>query len=608
MSRSKARPKPRDDAPRSFRWRALFLFVLLAGAAIGLTWRAVNLQLVDHSFLAGQGDARFSRVVSIAAHRGMITDRFGEPLAVSTPVDSIWVNPQELALASDQIPRLAAALHLDAASLARRVTSNLDREFLYIARHLPPTQAEHVKGLDIPGVYIAREYQRYYPAGEVTGHVLGFTDVDDAGQEGLELAFDHWLAGEDGAKRVIQDRYGRVVQDVESIRPARPGRDLVLSLDMRLQYLAYRELKRAVRDQRARAGSLVILDVRTGEVLAMVDQPAFNPNDRDQRSPDLDRNRAATDILEPGSSMKPFFVAAGIASGKFSDRTIIDTSPGYIKVGAKVFPDEHDLGRVNIATILAMSSNVGMAHIALALDPQLIYATLAGVGFGRVTTSGFPGESAGLLSDYHHWREIGIVTMSHGYGVSVTPLQLAHAYATVGSYGVNRPVTFLRVDEPPTGDRVLDAGVCRELIGMLESVVQQEGATGRKAAIPGYRVSGKTGTAWISTAGGYSTNRYMSVFAGVAPASNPRLAAAVVIDEPSAGEHQGGKVAAPVFSAVVGGALRLLGVPPDEAIGVPADEQPAPLQSAGNDGDAVRGASDATRLAVHHAARGVARR
>jgi cell division protein FtsI (penicillin-binding protein 3) len=608
MSRAKPRQSPRDQAPRSFRWRAYFTFGLLAVAAVGLIWRAVNLQLVDHSFLAGQGDARFSRVVSIAAHRGVIADRYGEPLAVSTPVDSVWVNPKQIALASDQIPRLASALNLDAAGLTRRVTSNLDREFLYVARHLPPAQAERVRALDIPGLYLSREYQRYYPAAEVTGHVLGFTDVDDAGQEGLELAFDHWLAGEDGAKRVIQDRYGRIVQDVEGIHPARPGRDLALSLDLRLQYLAYRELKRGVRDQRARAGSVVILDVRTGEVLAMVDQPPFNPNNRGQMEPDLYRNRAATDILEPGSTMKPFFVAAALTTGKFNDHTIIDTSPGYIKVGSKIFPDEHDLGRVNIATILAMSSNVGMAHIALALPPKLIWTTLAGVGFGHVTTSGFPGESAGLLSDYPHWRPIGIVTMSHGYGISVTPLQLAHAYATVGSYGVSRPITFLRVDDPPAGVRVLDPSVCRELIGMLESVVLQEGATGRKAAIPGYRVSGKTGTAWISTAGGYSTDRYMSVFAGVAPASDPRLAAVVVIDEPSAGEHQGGKVAAPVFSAVVGGALRLLGVPPDEAVGVPADEQPAPIQSARNTEDAVRGSQGSPWIAAQRSARRTASR
>jgi cell division protein FtsI (penicillin-binding protein 3) len=563
------------DVPRSFRWRAHLAFAMLASAALGLIWRAVNLQLVDHGFLSSQGDARFSRIVSIAAHRGMITDRYGEPLAVSTPVDSVWVNPKELVLASDQIPRLAAALHLDRQELARRVTSNLDREFLYVARHRAPADAQKVRDLDIPGVYLTREYQRYYPAGEVTGQVLGFTDVDDAGQEGLELAFDHWLAGEDGEKRVIQDRYGRVVQDVESIRPTRPGHDLALSLDLRLQYLAYRELKRAVREQRARAGSLVVLDVATGEVLAMVNQPAFNPNDRDQIAPEVYRNRAATDILEPGSAMKPFFVAAALASGRYSDRSIIDTSPGYIKVGARIFEDEHDLGRIDIATILAKSSNVGMGHIALSLDPKLMWTTLTAVGFGRLTGSGFPGESAGLLSHYSHWRQTGIFTMSHGYGISVTPLQLAHAYATVGALGIARPVSLLAADEPPAGTRVLDAHVCRELIGMLEAVVTAEGATGTKAAIPGYRVAGKTGTAWKATAGGYSTDLYMSVFAGMAPATRPRLAAAVIIDEPSAGLHRGGDVAAPVFSAVMGGALRLLGVPPDEPVAIPADEQPS---------------------------------
>ncbi|HTX24701.1 MAG TPA: penicillin-binding transpeptidase domain-containing protein [Steroidobacteraceae bacterium] len=569
------------DMPRSFRWRAYLAFGLLACAAAGLLWRAVNLQLVDRGFLTSQGDARFSRVVSIVAHRGMITDRYGEPLAVSTPVDSVWVNPKELVLATDQIPRLATALHLDAHDLVQRVTSNLDREFLYVARHRSPADAQRVRDLAIPGVYLTREYQRYYPAGEVTGHVLGFTDVDDAGQEGIELAFDHWLAGEDGAKRVIQDRYGRVVQDIESIRPARPGRDLTLSLDLRLQYLAYRELKRAVREQRARGGSLVVLDVATGEVLAMVNQPPFNPNDRDQIEPELYRNRAATDILEPGSAMKPFFVAAALTSGRYSDRSIIDTSPGYIKVGSKIIEEEHgSLGRIDIATILAKSSNVGMAHIALSLDPKLMWTTLTAVGFGRVTASGFPGESAGLLSDYAHWRPIGIATMSHGYGISVTPLQLAHAYATIGALGISHPVSLLRLDNPPLGTRVLDAHVCRELIGMLESVVTAEGATGRKASIPGYRVAGKTGTAWKATAGGYSTDLYMSVFAGVAPATRPRLAAAVIVDEPSAGLHLGGDVAAPIFAAVMSGALRLLGVPPDEPIAVPADEQPTEAYAA----------------------------
>jgi cell division protein FtsI (penicillin-binding protein 3) len=562
-----------DGAPGSFRWRAYLLFGLLALGALALVWRAVNLQLVDHGFLAREGDARFSRVLDIAAHRGTISDRYGEPLAVSTPVDSLWVNPRELALATDQIPRLAAALKLDRQELARRVTSNLDREFLYLARHRQPAEAEQIKALGVPGVYSSREYRRYYPAGEVSGHLLGFTNVDDAGQEGLELAFDHWLAGEDGAKRVIQDRYGRIVQNVESIRPARPGRDLVLSIDLRIQYLAYRELKAAIRDQRARAGSVVVLDVTTGEVLAMVNQPAYNPNDRDQIEAETYRNRAATDIFEPGSSIKPFFVAAGLASGKYDSRSIIDTSPGFFKVGVKIFEDEHNLGSIDIATVLAKSSNVGMAHIALTLPPQQIWSTLTALGFGQVTTSGYPGESAGLLPPYSQWRPIGIVTMSHGYGLSVTPLQLARAYATLGAFGIVRPVSFLRVDAAPVGERSLGEQVCRELVGMLESVVAAEG-TGKLAAIPGYRVSGKTGTAWKATAGGYSTDRYMAVFGGVAPASAPRLAAVVVIDEPGAGLHMGGQVAAPVFSKVVGGALRLLAVAPDQPVNAP-EELPA---------------------------------
>ena len=554
------------ENPQNFRWRANFVFALLVCSALGLVWRAVELQLKDHKFLAGQGDARFSRVAEITATRGTITDRYGEPLAVSTPVDSVWVNPKELALASDQLPRLAKALKRDKTELARRVTSNLDREFLYLVRHMQPAEAQKIRQLEIPGVYLAREYRRYYPAGEVAGHILGFTSVDDEGQEGLELAFDHWLAGENGAKRVIQDRYGKIVQNVEEIRAMRPGRNLVLSIDLRIQYLAYRELKAAIRDQRAKSGSVIVLDVSTGEVLAMVNQPTYNPNDRDQMQVATYRNRAATDILEPGSTIKPFFIASGIASGRYRADSVIDTSPGYMKVGTKIFEDEHgSLGKINLATILAKSSNIGMGMLALSLEPEQMWATLNQFGFGQVTTSGYPGESAGLLSHYSHWRPIGIVTMSHGYGISVTPLQLAHAYATLGAYGSVRPVSFLRVDSPPAGTQALDPAVSRQVVALLESVVAAEG-TGKLAAIPGYRVSGKTGTAWKATSGGYSTDRYMSVFAGVAPATQPRLAAVVIIDEPGAGKYYGGDVAAPVFSSVVGGSLRLLAVPPDAPI------------------------------------------
>jgi cell division protein FtsI (penicillin-binding protein 3) len=575
----KTRGSRGDQAPRSFRWRAYALLGVLSLACGALLWRAADLQLRDHGWLEHQGDARFSRVVTISAHRGTITDRYGEPLAVSTPVDSIWVNPGELAGANDQIPRLASALGLDRQELARRVSSNLDREFLYLARGRQPSEAAEIKALGIPGVYTSREYRRYYPAGEVTGQMLGFTNVDDAGQEGIELAFEHWLKAEAGAKRVIQDRYGRIVQDVESIRPARSGRDLVLSIDLRIQYLAYRELKAAVRDQRARAGSLVMLDIATGEVLAMVNQPSFNPNDREQIQPGDYRNRAATDIFEPGSSIKPFWVAAAIAAGKYDSRSIIDTSPGFFKVGAKIFEDEHNLGAIDIATVLAKSSNVGMAHIALTLAPQAVWTTLTNLGFGTVTTSGYPGESAGLLPRYSQWRPIGIVTMSHGYGLSVTPLQLAHAYATIGALGIVRPVSFLASDGQAAGTRVLEEGACRELLGMLERVVTAEG-TGKLAAIPGYRVSGKTGTAEKAIAGGYSTERYMAVFGGVAPETDPRLAAVVVLDEPNAvptGQHQGGQVAAPVFARVMGGALRLLAVAPDGPMTAPEELPPSRL-------------------------------
>ena len=556
-----ARPVP----PNSFRLRLFVVYALMLAAGAALAGRAVQLQLVQHGFLASEGAARYMRVAAIVAHRGTITDRYGEALAVSTPVDSVWVNPRELAGNTEQLPRLAQILKVSRQELARRVSTGTDRDFMYLVRGLQPADARKVRALQINGVNLAREYRRYYPAGEVAGHVLGFTDVDDTGQEGVELAFDHWLGGENGSKRVIQDSQGNRVEDVESISPVRPGRELRLSIDLRIQYLAYRELKAAVRDNRARSGSVVVLDVRTGEVLAMVNQPTFNPNDREQLTPALYRNRAATDLFEPGSSIKPFFVAAGLASGRFQADSIIDTSPGYIQVGTSMIHDEHNWGPIPLATVLAFSSNVGMAHLALALEPRQIWTTLDALGFGQVTASGYPGESAGQLSNYSHWRSVLVGTMSHGYGLSVTPLQLAQAYATLGGLGLRRPVSLLRVDGPVPGERVLDRPVCAQLLHLLESVITMPGATGKLAAIPGYRIAGKTGTAWKAEGGGYSQNRYVAVFGGVAPVTNPRLAAVVVIDEPSAGKYYGGDVAAPVFSAVLGGALRLLAVPLDAA-------------------------------------------
>jgi cell division protein FtsI (penicillin-binding protein 3) len=561
---------------KSYRWRSAVILGLVVCGAVGLGARAVELQLIDHGFLAKQGDQRSMRVVKIAAHRGAITDRSGEPLAVSTPVDTLWVNPQELNDNIDQLPKLAKALKQDQQPLARRVTSNLDREFLYLERHMPPEEAARIKALGIPGVYLLREYRRYYPAGEVAGHVLGFTNLDDLGQEGLELGFEQLLNGEDGAKRVIQDLYGHQVENVESIRAPRPGRDLVTSIDLRIQYLAYRELKAAMQDYRAKAGSVIVIDVDTGEVLAMVNQPSYNPNDRDQLKAAQYRNRAATDIFEPGSSIKPFIMAAALASGQYRPDSVVDTSPGFIQVGNKVFEDESNLGVIDLATILAKSSNVGSAKVALSLKPEQIWKTLTALGFGQVTGSEFPGESAGMLSNYTHWRPIGIATLSHGYGLSVTPLQLAHAYATIGAGGIKRPISFERLSgRAVPGEQVLDPKVARELTQLMEQVVEK-GGTAVRAALVGYRVSGKTGTAFKSEAGGYSTDRIMAVFAGLVPASHPKLATVVVIDEPSRDARevgtlaQGGTVAAPVFANVMSGALRLMDVPPDDLQNVPA--------------------------------------
>jgi cell division protein FtsI (penicillin-binding protein 3) len=558
----------RDEAGQ-FRLRGRIVGGVLGLVAAALLARAVDLQVLKHGFLASQGEERFSRMQRIPAHRGSITDRYGEPLAVSTPVDTVWVDPAVLAGQPDQLPRLAKALGRDLTWLTRRVSSSLDSQYLVLAKQLQPEDAERIRELKIQGVNLGREYHRFYPAAEVTGHVLGFTGSEDQGQEGLELGYEQVLAGEDGAKRVIQDRFGRVVENVDNIRPARPGTDLAISIDLRIQYLAYRELKTAIRDFQARAGSAVVVDVQTGEILAMVNQPSFNPNDRAQLEVGRYRNRAATDIFEPGSSIKPFIVATALASGRLSKNSMIDTNPGYLRVGIKTIEDHHNLGVIDLATVLAKSSNVGMAHVALELDKAAIWNTLTALGLGQVTASGFPGESAGLLSHYSHWRDIGVATLAYGYGLSVTPLQLVQGYATIGAFGIRRPLSFHPVSGPVAGERVLDPQVCRDLIHMLESVVTADG-TGTRAAVRGYRVAGKTGTAWKSTVGGYSTDKYMAVFAGLVPASNPRLATVVVIDEPGGNRYYGGEVSAPTFSAIMSGALRLLAVPPDDIRDAPS--------------------------------------
>ena len=531
-------------------------------AACGLMWRAVDLQLTHKDFLQNQGDARHLRVVEINATRGRVVDRNYQPLAISTPVDSVWVNPQQLTQDAERWPVLLELLELEADHLRRLLTERIDREFVYLKRHVDPEVAKLVADLGLAGVHMQREYRRYYPTGEVAAHVVGFTNVDDVGQEGVELAFEEGLRGSNGSKRVIKDRYGQIIEEVEYIKAPSDGAELVLSLDRRIQFLAYRALKSAVQKHGALGGSVVVLDSRTGEVLAMANQPAYNPNNRADRVGARFRNRSVTDVFEPGSTIKPFTVASALETGKFKPGSKVDTRPGILKIGKHKVRDLRDYGVIDVATIIKKSSNVGASKIALALPTAQLWDTFDSVGFGKVTGSGFPGESSGTLTDYVGWSDIETATLSFGYGLSVTPLQLAQAYTVIASGGLMYPVTFQKVDAPVEPERVLAAHATLQVRAMLEAVTGP-GGTGKRARISGYRVAGKTGTVRKSTVGGYAEDRYIAVFAGMAPASSPRLVAIVTIDEPGGREYYGGQVAAPVFAEVMAGALRLRGVAPD---------------------------------------------
>ena len=565
----------KQQTARRFAGRVTLVTAFFGLVAATLAARAVHLQVLDTDFYNQQGDSRHLRTEKISAHRGTITDRDGEPLAISTPVDSVWADPKQFAPAVDGIPKLARVLGVDSQMLMRRITRSMDKEFLYLKRHLNPEKAAEVLALKLPGIGVQREYRRYYPASEVTGHLVGFTDIDDQGQEGLELAFNHWLAGESGAKRVLKDRLGRSIENVASIRPPHHGKDLRTSIDLRLQYLAYRSLKSAIRQYNARSGSIVVLDVETGEVLAMVNQPTYNPNDRSQFAAERYRNRAITDIFEPGSSLKPLVVAAALESGEYRPSSIVDTAPGFVVVGRKTIEDTRNLGRVSLTTILARSSNVGITKLAMTLQPDQLWDTMTHFGLGELTTSGFPGESAGMLTHYSNWRPISQATLAYGYGVSVTPLQLAQAYAAIGSGGRMRPVSLVALDRPPESKQVISRDTADAVRRMLEEVVRP-GGTGTKAAIDGYRIAGKTGTAWKFASGGYSEDKYISIFAGLAPASDPQLASVVVIDEPGGELYYGSDVAAPVFAAVMSESLRLLAVAPDE---IPARDPGSAIQA-----------------------------
>jgi len=547
-------------------WRMTTVGVLLVFLFGLLVWRLVSLQVLDtergYRFLQSQGDARSLRIEPIPPHRGIISDRHGEPLAVSTPVQSLWANPQVLAAQLEDWKPLAAALGVGAAELKRRIASVASREFVYLRRRMSPAEAERVLALNIPGIYSRREYQRFYPAAEVAAHVIGFTNVDDRGQEGIELAYDDWLSGAQGSKQVIKDLYGHVIRDVQEISAMRPGRDLQLSLDLRIQYLAYRELKKAIQENRAASGTVVVLDARSAEVLAMANQPAYNPNNRETIAGSALRNRAITDLVEPGSTVKPFTMLAALESGQYSPDTLVDTTPGYIRVGRKTFRDHHNLGLIPLTTIITKSSQVGTTKVALSLEQDAIRDVFVRAGFGQSLGTGFPGESVGILPNFRKWSGVQRANFAFGYGLSVTPLQLARAYVALASGGREMPVNMLRATEVPEGRQVYDPGLVAQLVQMMETVTRP-GGTAVKAAVSGYTTAGKTGTVHRLGENGYDPNRYVALFAGFAPATDPRVVCVVVVNDPRGGQYYGGAVAAPVFSEVVRGALRLMNVAPD---------------------------------------------
>jgi cell division protein FtsI (penicillin-binding protein 3) len=557
-------------APVSRLYAFLLVFLL---CSIALVARAVNLQIIDTEFLQDQGEARYLREVVVPTRRGNILDRNGEPLAVSTPVDSVWVNPKMLLQSPEGIAPLAEVLEVDSDEIERRLTQRSTREFVWLRRRLHPDVAARIESMKLHGVFLQKEYRRFYPAGEVTSHVIGFTNIDDVGQEGLELAYNDWLQGKPGLKRIIRDRLGRTIEHVEMVRESVPGHDLSLTIDRRLQYLAYRELKRTVLKHGARSGSVVLLDVKSGEVLAMVNQPSYNPNHSDMDNEGL-RNRAITDVFEPGSVMKPFAVASALETGRWSPTTPIDTTPGRINISGHTISDHHNYGPIDVTRLITKSSNVAATKIALDLEPEHMWNTYDRFGFGDVTGTGFPGESAGVLRNHRRWRRVEQATLAYGYGISVTVLQLAEAFAALADDGrLRRPSLVMGAANPPAS--VLDPVIARQVAAMLETVTGPEG-TGKQARVENYRVSGKTGTSRKASASGYAS-RYIASFAGFAPSSDPRLVGVVVINDPSGDVYYGGLVAAPLFSDVMTGALRLLDVPPDNYEGMMV-RAPAPVQ------------------------------
>ena len=546
------------------RWLLLVLFGI---AAIAVACRVFYLQILNKDFLIDQGDARSIRSVTIPTYRGMITDRNGEPVAVSTPVASVWAAPEKVLASGYDLGELAELLDTSAEKISQFLTQRRDRNFVYIKRHLTPGLARQVKALKIPGINTEKEYKRYYPIGEVASHLIGFTDIDDAGQEGIELAFDDWLQGTPGKKRVLKDLYGSIVKDIENIEQPVPGRTLALALDQRLQYLAYRELKSAVLQHKARGGMLLLLGVRSSEVLALAVQPPFNPNNRAGFRGNNYRNRVVTDVFEPGSTIKPFTIAAALMSGLYQPETMVETAPGSLTFGRYTIRDINNYGTLSISDVIRKSSNVGTTKVAQTLGPERLWKLHQNIGFGSPTMSGYPGEVPGTLSDYADWSSLELATISYGYGIAVTAMQLAQAYSVIATGGLLYPITFQKVSAAAPPRRVMPEMVAFEVNRMMRAVVGP-GGSGRRAAIEGYHVAGKTGTAHKASDSGYEEDRYTSLFAGFAPATEPRLVLVVVIDDPGAGQYFGSQVAAPVFARVMEGALRIMNIPPDNLIGL----------------------------------------
>jgi cell division protein FtsI (penicillin-binding protein 3) len=542
-------------------WRARAVLFLLVAAFGVLAARSLYLQAMRTEFLQEKGEARYSRVLEMPATRGRITDRNGEALAVSTPVKSVWAIPEDLKATPAQKKKLAALLALDARELERRL-DGAARDFVYLKRQIAPESAERVAELGIPGLYQQREYRRYYPGGDTMAHVIGFTGVEDAGQEGLELAYQKTLAGAPGSRRVIKDRLGRIVEDIESIRAARDGADLTLALDAKIQNLAFGALKAAVEAHKAKAGAIVVLDVRSGEVLALANLPSYNPNSRARLNGAQLRNRVLTDSFEPGSTLKPFTIALALELGKLTPRSAVQTAPGKLTIAGYTISDAHSGGTLSVSQVIQKSSNVGAAKIALTLPREEMHALFRRVGFGAAPQLGFPGEAAGRLREAKSWRPVEQATMSYGHGISVSLMQLASAYMVFARDGEVVPLSLMKTGMPAAGRRVLSAETARAVREMLEAAVQP-GGTAPRARIMGWRVAGKTGTSHKQENGGYAAHKFISSFVGFAPVSEPRLVIAVMLDEPANGQHYGGQVAAPVFAQVMQGALRLLGAPHD---------------------------------------------